>query len=144
MRQGYTTGLCALALMLVTATPAHAGDYTVHSCKEEVGTPVYPTDGWKAIGRLTPDTIGDGCFRGGSLFARLPLGDYVSGTLVGWEFDAPAGTAIVGYRISRSVVVGKPSAGGAAPAYYLAWPGLDPADIREQCVQPALQFARPA
>jgi hypothetical protein len=138
VRQGQIAGLCALALMLVTATSARAGDYTVHSCKEEVGTPVYATDGWKAIGRLTPDTIGDGCFRGGSLFARLPLGDYVSGTVVGWEFDAPAGTQIVGYRISRSVVVGKPSAGGAAPAYYLTWPGLDPnTDIREQCVQPS-------
>jgi len=55
--------------------------------------------------------------RGGSLFARLPVGDYVSGTLVGWEFDAPAGTEIVGYRISRSTTVGAPSAAGAAPAY---------------------------
>ena len=52
-----------------------------------------------------------------SLFARLPVGDYVSGTLVGWEFDAPAGTEIVGYRISRSTTVGAPSAAGAAPAY---------------------------
>jgi hypothetical protein len=34
------------------------------------------------------------------------------------------------------VTVGKPSAGGAAPAYYLAWPALEPGSIREQCVQP--------
>ena len=73
----------------------------------------------------------------GSLFARLPVGDHVSGTLVGWEFDAPPGTEIIGDRISRSTTVGAPSAGGAAPASYLAWPGLTPADIREQCVQPA-------
>jgi hypothetical protein len=71
------------------------------------------------------------------MFARLPVADYVSGDLVGWEFDAPPGTEIVGYRISRSVTVGKPSASGAAPAYYLAWPALVAGDIREQCVQPA-------
>jgi hypothetical protein len=61
----------------------------------------------------------------------------VSGTLVGWQFDAPAGTQIVGYRISRSVTVGKPSADGSAPTYYLTWPRHEPGDIREQCVQPA-------
>src|SRR5262245_48928139 len=72
VRQGIGIGLCALALTLVTATPARAGDYTVHSCKEEIGTPVYPTDGWKAIGRVNAETVGDGCFRGGSLFAQLP------------------------------------------------------------------------
>ena len=131
------TGLGVLALMLATATPARAGDYTVHSCKEEAGAPVHPTDGWKAIGSVNAETVGDGCFRGGSLFARLPASDYVSGALVGWQFDAPPATEIVNYRISRSVVVGKPSAGGAAPAYYLTWPTPTPGDIREQCVQPA-------
>jgi hypothetical protein len=130
--------LLATALLLVPAAAASAGDYTVRSCKEEAGTPVYPTTGWHPIGRVTAETVGDACFRGGSLFARLPEGaTYTSGDLVGWQFDAPAGTEIVGYRISRSVVVGKPSASGAAPAYYQTWPGLTPGDIREQCVQPA-------
>jgi hypothetical protein len=55
----------------------------VHSCKEEAGTPVHPIDGWRPNGRVTAETVGDGC-RGGSLFARLPVGDHVSGTLVGW------------------------------------------------------------
>lgn|GEM_PF-5437889 len=137
MRQGYTTGLCALALTLLTATPALAGDYTVHSCKEEAGAPVHPIDGWRTLGSATAETVGQGCFRGGSMFARLPARDYLSGAIVGWQFDAPAGTEIVNYRISRSVVVGKPSAGGGAPAYYLTWPRAEPADIREQCVQPA-------
>ena len=137
MRRGSTTGLGVLALMLATATPAHAGDYTVHSCKAEAGAPVHPTDGWKAIGNVNAETVGNECFRGRTLFARLPAADYVSGALVGWQFDAPPGTEIVNYRISRSVVVGKPSAGGAAPAYYLTWPTPTPGDIREQCVQPA-------
>jgi hypothetical protein len=129
--------LLGLAVLLVAVPAARAGDYVVHSCKEEAGTPVYATSGWHAIGSVNAETVGDGCFRGGSLFARLPGGTYVSGTLVGWQFDAPAGTEIAGYRISRSVTVGKPSAGGAAPAYYLTWPTLSPGDIREQCVQPA-------
>ena len=140
--QGWTVrlviGLLAGGLLLLLVAPAaRAGDYVVHSCKEESGTPVYATGGWHAIGNVNAETVGDGCFRGGSLFARLPGATYVSGTLVGWQFDAPAGTEIAGYRISRSVTVSKPSAGGAAPAYYLAWPALAPSDIREQCVQPS-------
>ena len=119
------------------ARDSHAGDYSVHSCKAEAGAPVHPTDGWKAIGSVNAETVGNECFRGRTLFGRLPVADYVSGALVGWRFDAPAGTEIVNYRISRSVVVGKPSAGGAAPAYYLTWPTPTPGDIREQCVQPA-------
>jgi hypothetical protein len=136
VRQGLTTGLFALALVLVSAAPASAGDYTVQSCKEESGSPVYPTDGWRPIGRVTAETIGDACFRGGSLFARLPGGSYPVGTYVGWRFDAPAGTEIVGYRISRSATAGTPSAGNAAPIYYLAWPALVASDIRERCFQP--------
>jgi hypothetical protein len=124
-------------VLLVAVPAASAGDYVVHSCKEEVGTPVYATGGWHAIGSVNSETVGDGCFRGGSLFARLPGATYVSGTIVGWQFDAPAGTEIAGYRISRSVTVGKPSAGGAAPGYALSWPTLAVGDIREQCVQPA-------
>jgi hypothetical protein len=137
VRQGYTIGLGVLALMLATVTLARAGDYTVHSCKAEAGAPVHLTDGWKAIGSVNAETVGNECFRGSTLFARLPAADYVSGALVGWQFDAPPGTEIVNYRISRSVVVGNPSAGGAAPAYYLTSPTPTPADIREQCVQPA-------
>ena len=131
----FAIGLTAL-LLLAAAPPARAGDYVVHSCKEETGAPVYATAGWHAIGTAVP-TVGDSCFRGGSQFALLPGGTYVSGTIVGWQFDAPAGTEIAGYRISRSVTVGKPSAGGTAPGYALAWPGMTPGDIREQCVQPA-------
>jgi hypothetical protein len=134
----HAIGLLAGALLLLVAAPAaSAGDYTVHSCKEEAGAPVYATTGWHAIGSVNSETVGDGCFRGGSLFGRLPGGTYASGTIVGWQFDAPSGAEIVGYRISRSVTVGKPSAGGAAPGYALSWPGLAPGDIREQCVQPA-------
>ena len=132
----FAIGLTAL-LLLAAAPPARAGDYVVHSCKEETGAPVYATAGWHAIGSVNAETVGDSCFRGGSLFARLPGGTYVSGTIVGWQFDAPAGTEIAGYRISRSVTVGKPSAGGASPGYSLSWPGLVVSDIREQCVQPA-------
>jgi len=130
-------GFLTTALLLLAAPAANAGDYVVHSCKEEVGTPLYATTGWHAIGSVNAETVGDGCFRGGSLFARLPGGTYVSGTIAGWQFDAPAGTEITGYRISRSTTIGRPSPGGAAPGYALAWPGLAPSDIREQCVQPA-------
>jgi hypothetical protein len=133
----FATGLFALALVLLSAAPASAGDYTVHTCKEESGTPVYPVDGWRPIGSVTAETIGEACFRGGSLFARLPGRSYRVGTYVGWRFDAPAGTEIVGYRISRSATVGKPSTGNAAPVFYVAWPALAASDIRERCFQPA-------
>src|SRR5262245_23008396 len=121
MRHGLACGVSALALLLVAAATADAGGYTVESRKEAPGQPVYPTTGWHPIGRVNAETVGESCFRGGSLFARLPGATYVSGTTVGWQFDAPAGTEIVGYRISRSVTVSKPSAGGAAPGYALAW-----------------------
>jgi hypothetical protein len=137
VRQGLATGLFALALMLVPAAPASAGDYTVHSCKEESGRPVYPVDGWRPFGRVNSETIGEACFRGGSMFARLPGTSHTVGTHVGWRFDAPAGTEIVGYRVSRSATVGKPSTGNAVPIYYLAWPALAASDIRDRCSQPA-------
>src|SRR5262249_10547326 len=42
--QGWTVRLLiAVAFLLVAAPAAHAGDYVVHSCKEEVGTPLYAT-----------------------------------------------------------------------------------------------------
>jgi hypothetical protein len=137
VRQGLATGVLALALMLAAAAPASAGDYTVHSCKEESGSPVYPVDGWRPFGSVNAETIGEACFRGGSLFARLPGRSYSVGTHVGWRFDAPAGTEIVGYRISRSTTVGRPSAGNAAPIFYVAWPALAASDIRERCFQPS-------
>jgi hypothetical protein len=137
VRQGFAIGALALALVLVPAAAAGAGDYTVRSCKEESGTPVYPVDGWRPIGSVNAETIGEGCFRGGSLFARLPGRSYTVGTHVGWRFDAPAGTEIVGYRISRSATVGKPSTGNAAPVYYHSWPALAASDIRERCFQPS-------
>lgn len=127
-------GLFVLALMPATA---RAGDYTVRSCKEEAGAPTYPVDGWQPLGSVGVETIGESCFRGGSLWAQLPGGSYSVGTHVGWRFDAPAGTEISSYRISRSTTVGAVSAGNAAPVFYVAWPALAASDIRELCTQPA-------
>ena len=129
-------GLFMLALGLSSAGPASAGDYTVRSCKEEAGSPVHPVDGWQPLGSVGLETIGESCFRGGSLWARLPGGSYSVGTHVGWKFDAPAGTEIVNYRISRSTTVGAVSAGNAAPVFYVAWPAQVATDIREICFQP--------
>ena len=125
-----------LALGLCSAGSASAGDYTVRSCKEEAGSPVHPVDGWQPLGSVGVETIGESCFRGGSLWARLPGGSYSVGTHVGWKFDAPAGTEIVNYRISRSTTVGAVSAGNAAPVFYVAWPAQVATDIREICFQP--------
>ena len=137
MRRGIAVGLFVLALTLAAAGAASAGEYTVRACKEESGAPTYAVDGWQPLGSVGVETIGESCFRGGSLWARLPGGSYSVGTHVGWKFDAPAGTEIAGYRISRSTTVGAPSAGNAAPAFFVAWPALAAGDIRELCSQPA-------
>ena len=65
------------------------------------------------------ETVGDVCFRGGTLWGAPARGRLRVGAHVGWKFDAPPGTEIVNYRISRSMMVGKPSAGDAAPVYYV-------------------------
>lgn len=132
MRRGIVAGLFVLGLVL--APQAHAGDYTVRSCKEESGSPVHPVDGWEPLGSVGVETIGESCFRGGSLWGRLPGGNYKVGTHVGWKFVAPAGTQIVNYRISRSTTVGPASTGNATPEFYVAWPTQG--SIREICLRP--------
>lgn len=135
MRRGIAAGCLALALGLATAQEARGGDYTVRSCKEEAGAPAYPVDGWHAIGLVQVDTIGESCFRGGSLWGVLPGRDLRVGTYVGWRFDAPPGTEIVNYRISRSTTVGA-GADDAKPAFFIAWPALVANNVRELCQRP--------
>ena len=45
----FVIGLVAAAVLLVAVPAASAGDYVVHSCKEEAGTPVYATGDRKSV-----------------------------------------------------------------------------------------------
>ena len=93
------------AWLLVTGE-ARAGTYDVYGCRTGAGTPL-PADGWHPYAETAAAfRTSDGCHAGTGLYAAFdPLATIPSQQLVGWEFAAPADTAINGYTLYRTSVV---------------------------------------
>jgi hypothetical protein len=85
--------LAALAALLVLATPAAAGTYTVHSC--DSGS----TSGWSPGNGGLWVAWHDGCAGGGALTARVT--GWPS-SFAQWTFTAPSDTDIAGFSLLRS------------------------------------------
>lgn len=89
----------AVALAL-SAAPAQAREYVVHSCKTPDGHPA-PTDGWSTNGSAPYMWFDNACASGGSLTAGLAgLLQPANSSTIGWGFNSGVAT-IKGYRIVR-------------------------------------------
>ena len=108
-RRGATVCLLAAVaciVILALAGSAHAGTWTLLSCRQPNGQPA-PTDGWStsATGAVGPDS-GDtnSCAEGGELSA-VTSGEAPQGAYEGpeWVFSAPSGSTIAGGTITASL-----------------------------------------
>jgi hypothetical protein len=96
----------ACIVILALAGSAHAGTWTLLSCRQPNGQPA-PTDGWStgATGAVGPDS-GDtnSCAEGGELSA-VTSGEAPQGAYEGpeWVFSAPSGSTIAGGTITASL-----------------------------------------
>lgn len=97
---------CSLLVLALSAPSAHAGTWTLLSCKQPDGQPA-PTDGWStsATGAIGPDS-GDtnSCAAGGALSA-VTSGEAPQGAYEGpeWVFTAPSGSTIAGGTITATL-----------------------------------------
>lgn len=127
-----------LAFMLVPA--AHAGTYTVWSCKTSAGTPT-STAGWSAASSLPSMFPSDDCGTpGGTLavnFAGSPTSTtYTGGQGMHWEFTAPADTTVTDVFVDRGWLVGHNGADSYASAgigVYRDGFAYDPQHLLWQC-----------
>lgn len=102
----FSLAAVACILILALAGSAHAGTWTLDSCRQPNGQPA-PTDGWStaATGAVGPDS-GDtnSCAEGGELSAvtssEAPQGAYEGPE---WVFSAPSGSTIAGGTINASL-----------------------------------------
>ena len=93
--------------LLLSATPAHAGTYTVYSCATPNGTPA-PAEGWTADDRTGGgvNLNADACAGGGPMRAELHGGrQFAEGQYGDLVFTAPTGLPLVGYVLYRTAVV---------------------------------------
>jgi len=97
---------CSLLVLALSAPSAHAGTWTLLSCKQPDGQPA-PTDGWStsATGAIGPDSGDtDSCAAGGALSAvtsgKAPQGAYEGPE---WVFTAPSGSTIAGGTITATL-----------------------------------------
>jgi hypothetical protein len=97
---------CSLLVLSLSAPSAHAGTWTLLSCRQPDGQPA-PTDGWStsATGAIGPDS-GDtnSCAAGGALSA-VTSGEAPQGAYEGpeWVFTAPSGSTIAGGTITATL-----------------------------------------
>jgi hypothetical protein len=97
---------CSLLVLALSAPSAHAGAWTLLSCRQPDGQPA-PTDGWStsATGAIGPDS-GDtnSCAAGGALSA-VTSGEAPQGAYEGpeWVFTAPSGSTIAGGTITATL-----------------------------------------
>jgi len=97
---------CSLLVLALSAPSAHAGTWTLLSCRQPDGQPA-PTDGWStsATGAIGPDS-GDtnSCAAGGALSA-VTSGEAPQGAYEGpeWVFTAPSGSTIAGGTITATL-----------------------------------------
>lgn len=92
----------ALALVISTAAPAHAGTLHVYSCTDPYSGAVLPTTGWTASGNgPTFDTCNSQPISGG--LGGQTVAQF-GGTLATWTFRAPATTEITSAIVHRSAV----------------------------------------
>jgi hypothetical protein len=93
----------ALVTTSVLATPAHAGEYHVYSCRTPTGQ-VAPTEGWSAPEHSGDDTTSDTCEAGGGLVAGLDA--HVAHPAVTdratWSFEAPLGETVASATLWRA------------------------------------------
>jgi hypothetical protein len=123
----------AAALLALTATRAHAGTYTVHTCTT-------PTGIWTGMGGWTSSASAPAvghdngsatpCSSAGGSFS-LQFGasglTVAPGSWVAWDFTAPAGTTIASYTFVRAYALAWPAIAGSAnrPYAYQAWHDAD-------------------
>jgi hypothetical protein len=126
----------ALAVTLVLAAGAGAGEYHVYSCRTPSGASA-PTDGWSGSVTGAYDYAEDTCAKGGALVAAL--GDQtthkVATDVVTWMFGAPTGDVIKAATLWRA---GDADGGEIPNAFYKFWlAGPDDfdeeADLYDQC-----------
>jgi hypothetical protein len=92
--------LIALAILLIAAPGAAAGDYTVDACQTPTGQRVLSTGGWEPRSGSAEHACEWAGAQYPGLYAtwRSPGGHM---EFRGWEFTAPAGTSIAGYELYR-------------------------------------------
>src|ERR1700728_3785948 len=128
----------ALAVTLVLAAGAGAGEYHVYSCRTPSGTSA-PTDGWSGSipTGASYDYAEDTCAKGGALVAAL--GDQtthkVATDAVTWMFGAPTGDVIKAATLWRA---GDADGGEIPNAFYKFWLAGpedfdDEANLYDQC-----------
>jgi hypothetical protein len=101
MTRSFLVAAAAAASMLVVATPAGAGTYSVFGCQGPDGTP-NAAAGWSAA-QVGAASTGNDCASGGTLFAALGV-DPPGGSVARWRFDAPADTRLVRVGARRRTV----------------------------------------
>lgn len=129
--------IIAGASLIIAASPlapAHAGVYSVYSCKNPDGTPA-PTDGWSAAGGgYVFSNPTNSCSQGGSLTAALS-GDHDQqvGANMSWTYAAPSGTELTSFQAHRSIKTVGASAINQNAGAIISWPGPSTTDAHENC-----------
>jgi 5-hydroxyisourate hydrolase-like protein (transthyretin family) len=104
--------LLALAIA-VPSTASAAGTYSVWSCRDAGGAPVSAA-AWIPFGNVAnPLSHSDTCATPGGWLGiqMINPADYSGGSLTGYAFTAPAGTAIDSYRIEMAGQTSSPTGG---------------------------------
>ncbi|MEH3053050.1 MAG: carboxypeptidase-like regulatory domain-containing protein [Patulibacter minatonensis] len=132
--------LVALALLasVALAPAAHAGTYTVWSCKTPAGQPT-TTDGWTGSSNMSYNSPQDSCASGGDLYVNFggPDQAFNGGQGVRFVFNAPADTRILDVTANRQWIVTRNGAGdsqgGAGIGIYRNAMVYDGPYVVEQC-----------
>ena len=106
----------AVSMTVLLAVDARAARYDVHACRVPDGTAV-PANGW----RMTAPTLGGGAQAsidcpGKGMSSRPTQTSYEDGTLLGFEFSAPPGTTIAGWK--RVIEGDMKTLSGGPPPYW--------------------------
>lgn len=99
----------ALAICSLAPASAHAGSYTVWSCRgPDPQAAAIGAAGWRATtanASAGDVAIGDGCADGGGLAVSLAPTGTAKPAVGSWTFTPPAGTQIAGYELWRALHV---------------------------------------
>jgi hypothetical protein len=126
-------GLATLLAACALATPAHAGQYHVYSCRTPSGEPA-PTDGWTGSASGGEAVATNTCSQpGGALVAglRAETARTVRSEIAKWTFTSSSDEAIAGVRLWR---FGDAEGGAYADGSYdfwFAWPS--PEERFDEC-----------
>ncbi len=107
-RRALTVAAAACAATLTLAIAAHAGNYTIYTCRLPNST-FAPTDGWAPDAEQPGIRHTDTCRSGGSLQTAMDADGFPTTMRRGWRWESSPGTTLLGITLWRTFRLGAPN-----------------------------------